>query len=79
MTFVGAEQFKLLSGSEVLTDYQFAKKNIHHTFCSVCGIASFGNGIRPNDGAKMYSVNVRCLDGVDPQGLSVHHYDGKSV
>jgi hypothetical protein len=78
LTFVGASQFKLLSGAESLTDYQFNKKIIHHKFCKVCGIESFAHG-EGEGGEPMYSINVRCLDGVDPSKLEIEHYDGKSM
>lgn len=78
LTFVGADKFKLLSGEDSLTDYQFNKHVIHHLFCSVCGIGSFAWGTGP-DGKKMYSVNARCLDDVDVSTLNIGHYDGKSL
>lgn len=67
-----------VSGKDHLTDYQFAKKHIHHTFCKVCGIHAFGHGAAP-DGRNMYAVNVRCLDGVELDKLEVKHFDGKSL
>lgn len=78
LTFVGGSQFKLLSGQDALSDYQFNKKHIHHLFCSTCGVQSFGSGATP-DGGEMYAVNVRCLDGVDTAGLTVTNFDGKSL
>jgi hypothetical protein len=77
LTFVGADQFQLLSGEDVLTDYQFNTMNIHHLFCSVCGIQSFARGTG-RDGKPMYSLNVRCLDDVDISKLEVTDFDGKS-
>ena len=77
LAFTGEDQFTLLSGQEVLTDYQFSKKVIHHLFCSVCGISSFGKGTAP-DGRKMVSINARCLDDVDASTLEVKPFDGKS-
>jgi len=76
--FVGESDFKLLSGEEALTDYQFAKKHIHHLFCSTCGIRSFAHGAGP-DGKKMYMVSLRCLDDFDADSLPVERFDGKSL
>ena len=77
LTFVPAEQFTLLSGEDVLTDYQFHKMRIHHLFCATCGIESFARGTAP-DGKEMYAVNVRCLPDVDVGALTVTPVDGKS-
>ena len=76
-TFVSPPQFRLLSGGDALADYQFASKNIHHLFCSACGVGSFARGTGP-DGSEMVAVNVRCLDGVDLASLTLTPIDGKS-
>ncbi|MGH7269733.1 MAG: GFA family protein [Polyangiaceae bacterium] len=78
LTFVQASQFHLLSGEDALTDYQFAKKNIHHLFCSTCGVRSFCRAAG-KDGGTTYGVNVRCLAGVEADSLPVSHFDGKSL
>ena len=78
LTFAPASSFRLSSGEDVLTDYQFNNKTIHHLFCSTCGIESFARGRSPKDGAEMVAVNVRCLDGVDPASLSPQPVDGRS-
>lgn len=77
LRFVPAESFKLLSGSEVLTDYRFNSKVINHQFCAVCGIKSFASGVGKN-GVETRAINVRCLDDVDPLALETKHVDGKS-
>ncbi|HEX2678603.1 MAG TPA: GFA family protein [Polyangiales bacterium] len=77
LAFVPATQFKLLSGEDKLTDYQFNKHVVHHNFCKVCGIQSFGRGVG-RDGQDTRAINARCLDGVDIDKLEIMHYDGKS-
>ncbi len=76
LTFVPAENFKLLSGEGETIEYMFNKGVIHHRFCSTCGIESYANGKAPN-GAEMIAVNVRCLDDVDLESLNVKKFDGK--
>ena len=60
-----------------MTEYQFNKHNIHHLFCATCGIQSFAHGKGPG-GAEMVAVNVRCLDGVEVDALTVKKVDGRN-
>ncbi len=76
LAFAPEAQFKLLSGADDLTEYEFNKHVIKHLFCSTCGIQSFAQGKRP-DGGAMAAVNVRCLDGVNVDSLQVKHVDGR--
>ncbi|HET7754920.1 MAG TPA: GFA family protein [Anaeromyxobacteraceae bacterium] len=78
LAFAPAAQFELVSGADVLGDYQFGKKRIHHHFCSRCGVRSFARGAMP-DGSPMVAVNVRCLDGVDLAAVPVQPFDGRSL
>lgn len=78
LTFVPVNQFKQLAGENAQTDYQFNTKNIHHLFCSTCGVRSFGHGIGP-DGKPMYAINVRALEGVDLDALQITKFDGKNL
>ena len=78
LAFAPVDQLTLKEGGDVLTDYQFNKKVIHHMFCSVCGIESFARGTGP-DGKEMCAINVRCLDDVDIDALKTMKFDGKSV
>jgi hypothetical protein len=75
--FTPASRFKLSSGADALSDYQFGKQHLHHLFCKVCGVHSFATGTGP-DGVEMRAINVRCLDGVDVAALEVARFDGKS-
>ena len=45
---VPPEKFALRAGEEVLVDYQFGKKTIHHLFCPQCGVGSFSRGTGPD-------------------------------
>ena len=76
LSFVPATQFQLESGEDVLTDYLFNKKTIHHLFCSRCGIESFARATGP-DGVPTVALNVRCLDGVDLEAISPVLVHGK--
>ena len=78
LTFVPGASFKLSSGADSLTDYQFNKKAIHHLFCKNCGVGSFARGTGP-DGVEMVAINVRCLDDVDLDELTITPFDGRSL
>lgn len=78
LAFAPAEKFQLHSGEDNLSDYQFNKKVIHHLFCTTCGVTSFARAVSPA-GEDTVAINARCLEGVDPDTLTVQHYDGKSA
>ena len=77
--FAPVADFTLNAGEQELTDYRFNKHVIHHLFCATCGIESFARGKRPIDGADVVAINARCLDGVDPEALTVKKVDGRSL
>jgi hypothetical protein len=73
-----ASDFKLLSGAGEMTNFQFNKHVINHYFCTTCGIQSYASGKGPG-GKGMVMVNVRCLDGVDPDSFKVRKFDGAGM
>jgi len=69
-TTVKPEAFRLLSGKDMLSDYQFATKQGHHRFCKTCGLRPFGDGDIKELGGAFVSINIACLDGVSDQELA---------
>ncbi len=65
-------QFRLLSGDDALSSYQFNTGTAKHLFCSHCGIKSF---YVPRSHPDGYSVNVHCLDAGTVQGMNVTPFD----
>jgi hypothetical protein len=72
---VPKERFKLVSGDDALTTYEFNTGTAKHLFCSVCGIKSF---YVPRSHPDGYSVNVRCLDDGSVEAMTVSQGDGKN-
>ena len=78
LSAVPAEKFTLQSGEGAMTEFRFNKHLIHHLFCATCGIQPFARG-KSRDGRDMVMINVRCLDGVDPEAFKVMKFDGRSI
>lgn len=71
---VPPERFRLLTPEENLATYTFGTHTAKHHFCKRCGIAPF---YRPRSHPDDYSVNARCLDGVELTELEVKPFDGR--
>ena len=76
MVKVHESKFELLSGASSLTEYQFHTRTAKHYFCKVCGIYPFH---RKRVTPDFLGVNVFCLEGFDPSGVSVRATVGKGM
>ena len=74
---VKPDAFRLLAGGDAVGNYSWGGKTGVYSFCKQCGIHVFGGGNLPELGGAFASVNVNCLDGVDPTTLSVIYWDGR--
>ena len=75
------DAFRLLAGEAAMSDYQFGTKSAHHLFCKTCGVRSFGRGYVEQIGGDYVSVQLGCLDNVDPAELlaaPVRYADGRN-
>ncbi|WP_431131083.1 GFA family protein [Variovorax paradoxus] len=78
---VKPEAFRLVSGEQELSVYQFNTHSTEHLFCRHCGIRPFGRGNVPEIGGAYVSVNVACLDDATADELAsapVRYMDGRN-
>ena len=75
LNFVDKDKFKLLQGAENLQEYLINKKAIRHLFCKTCGVQSFAEGIT----FPKACINVRCLDEVNVDALTLTPFNGKDL
>lgn len=73
MLKVHENDFVLLSGAEVLSEYQFHTYTAQHFFCSLCGIYPFH---RKRTAPDSYGINTQCLEGFDAAGIPVRETNG---
>jgi hypothetical protein len=75
LNFVDKDKFKLLQGSENLIEHNFNKKAIRHLICKTCGVQSFAEGVT----FPKACINVRCLDDVNLDTLTLTPFNGKDL
>lgn len=71
---VPLSNFRLLSGQESITTYQFGTGVAKHTFCKICGIKAF---YTPRSNPDGIDVNVNCLD-TKPHSVNITNFDGQN-
>lgn len=71
---VAAEDFTLLAGAEMLTEYRFGTRRARHLFCRRCGVKSF---YHPRSHPEGVSVNVHCLDPGSFTPERIEEFDGR--
>lgn len=76
--FIPRAQLRLLTPVADLRTYTFNQHVIQHHFCPCCGIHPFGEGAGP-DGQPMAAINVRCLDDIDLDALTIEHFNGRAL
>ena len=67
---VKPDAFRLLAGQDVLSDYQYNTKSVHHPFCRTCGVRTFGHGHLKQIGGDYVAIRLSALDDADPAELA---------
>ena len=75
--FVPRAKLRFKKGEQTLKEYLFNKHVIHHHFCPNCGIHTHG-AAPDKDGNPVAAINLRCLEGVGLEKISITPYDGRS-
>jgi hypothetical protein len=57
--------------------YEWGGRVAQRYFCKTCGVHVFARGHLDVLGGDYASVNINCLDDVDPNRVSVGHWDGR--
>ena len=70
---VPKNQFTLIRGKSMLTEYRFNTGKATHMFCRDCGVKSF---YIPRSHPTSYSVNARCLNPETWKELKIEKFDG---
>ena len=73
--FTAPDKFTFTGSRDDLQVYTFKRHALRHQFCKTCGCAPFAEGSGP-DGKEMVEINLRCVDGLDLEGLTITPYDG---
>ena len=71
--FIGHDDFKIIKGNGLITEYSFGTKKAKHFFCKGCGIKSF---YQPRSHPRSFSVNLKCVES-PPEIKNIVCFDGK--
>jgi hypothetical protein len=69
--------FMLREGESDLGVYEWGAKISKRYFCKHCGVHCFGRGYLEEVGGDYVSVNLHCIDAIDPGTLTIQYWDGR--
>ncbi|HEY0252913.1 MAG TPA: GFA family protein [Kofleriaceae bacterium] len=71
------DALRITQGADKLSSFAATGGGGTYEFCSQCGAHPFGHGDLPALGGKFVSINVNCLDDIDPATLEAGYWDGR--
>ena len=71
---VPAADFELETPWQELAEYRFGTGTARHLFCRTCGIHAF---YVPRSHPDAFSVNARCVEGLEREGIPLESFDGR--
>ena len=78
LTFTPQDNLRITKGEDSLKEYRFNKHVIAHQFCPTCGVEPFAKATAP-DGREMAAINMRCVDGAEPDQMTPKMFDGRKL
>jgi hypothetical protein len=69
--------FRLVSGEDSLSTYEWGGKTMQRKFCKHCGVHCFGFGHLDVLGGDYVSINLNTLDEFDPGQIKLGYWDGR--
>ena len=72
---VPSKHFRLLNGSDQLTEYTFNTGAAKHRFCKVCGVKSY---YIPRSNPDGYAITYRCIDNWMDLDVTICAFDGQN-
>jgi len=68
---------RVLAGENNLAYYEWGAKIGKRYFCKTCSALPFMRGDLPEMGGAFVSLNINCLDDIDPGTVKIRYWDGR--
>lgn len=73
----GADAVRVIAGEDELAAFEPSAGHAQYLFCRRCGAHPFARMNVPEMGGACTSININCLDGIDPATLECGYWDGR--
>lgn len=76
MTYTEKENFRLLSGAEFISEYNWNTGVARHYFCQICGIYTHH---QPRTKPEWMGINLGTVDNINVQEIPVKYVNGREL